>query len=148
MTAEINHQKPKRIFLIEDDFVDVMLFKRVLAQLNILHILNTFTNPEEYLEYLETGNTLPDILFLDLNTPRMNGIDLLKHFSQNKIKVTYPIIVVTTSEDDNDIKEAYRHKADGYILKSISYNSFVENINIVLNYWEVVNIPKGVLNDE
>ena len=139
--------KEKRIFLIEDDNIDIMVFKRALKQLNIVHNLTIFSNGEEFLSFCEEEPTYPDILFLDLNTPRMNGLELLKVLLPKRQNQFFPIIVLSTSGDETDVKMAYDFMANGYITKSISFNVFVENIDIVLKYWDTVKLPKGVNNE-
>ena len=133
--------KEKRIFLIEDDNIDVMVFKRALKQLDIVHKLTIFTNGEEFLKFLEENPLYPDILFLDLNTPRMNGLELLKNLLPMREICFYPIIVLSTSGEETDVTMSYKYLANGYITKSISFNVFLENINIVLKYWDTVQIP-------
>ena len=143
--AVINRNK--KIFLIEDDQIDIMVFKRAMKKLDITHSLQVFYNGEEFLEALKTQNEYPDILFIDLNTPRMNGVELLKTLVSVRENFFFPVIVITTSNEDNDIVQAYRYYANGYITKSISFYDFAETLNIVFKYWSIVQLPKGVTNE-
>jgi len=159
--------KEKKIFLIEDDNIDIMVFKRAMKQLDIAHSLTIFTNGEEFLNYFEdftflegknpqlttysktgsVGINIPDILFLDLNTNRMNGLELLQVLAPKRENLFFPIVVLSTSGDETDIRTAYKYHVNGYITKSISFNVFVENLQIVIKYWDTVKIPKGINNE-
>ena len=148
--------KELNIFLIEDDSIDIMVFKRALKQLDVAHKLTIFTNGEEFLQYYDDNSLSdkknvslygPDIMFVDLNTPRMSGIDLLKVMIDKRDRLFFPIIVLSTSAEENDISNAYKYFVNGYITKSISFNTFVENLKIVIKYWDTVQVPKGINND-
>jgi len=137
----------KRIVLIEDDNIDVMLFQRVMKQIEFPHSLKVFYNGVEFLKIFEENLALPDILFLDLNTPCMNGVELLKILMPYREKSFFPVVVLSSSDNENDINEAYKYMANGYITKSINFGTFMENIKIVLQYWDIVHVPKGVSNE-
>jgi len=137
----------KNVFLIEDDSIDVMVFQRALKKIEGYFKLKTFTNGEELIDYFEDYSEYPDILFIDLNTPRMNGIELLKKLIEYKEKYFFPVIVLSTSGEEEDIKAAYKYLANGYITKPISFDVFSENLSIVFKYWETVMLPAGSKND-
>jgi len=137
----------KNVFLIEDDSIDVMVFQRALKKIEGYFKLKTFTNGEELIDYFEDYSEYPDILFIDLNTPRMNGIELLKKLIVYKEKYFFPVIVLSTSGEEEDIKAAYKYLTNGYITKPISFDVFSENLSIVLKYWETVMLPAGSKND-
>jgi len=137
----------KKIVLIEDDDIDVMVFKRAMKQIEYRHSLKVFTNGYEFLEFIDNNSWQPEVLFLDLNTPRVNGIELLKTLIKYREKYFFPVVVLSSSDNDNDIEEAYKNMANGYITKSVTFNTFVEDLKIVLQYWDTVHIPKGVNNE-
>ena len=133
--------KYKKIYLIEDDNIDIMVFKRAMKQLNVSAEIKVFSNGEEYLDFMKENNVSCDIMFLDLNTPRMNGLELLKILSANRGNNFFPIIILSSSDEGNDVSTAYRLMANGYIMKSISFNNFVDHLDIVLKYWNIVKLP-------
>jgi CheY-like chemotaxis protein len=128
-------QKKVRVLLIEDDKIEVIKFKRAISS-----EFNDFTftlanNGREALSILE--NSFPDIILLDLNMPDTNGIDFLT-IVKNISKLKHiPIIVLTTSNNVNDVKECYKLGIAGYILKSLKYEDYQIKINTILKYWSV-----------
>jgi DNA-binding NarL/FixJ family response regulator len=137
----------KNVYLIEDDSIDVMVFKRALNKIEGQYTLRAFTNGEELINYFDIYTAYPDILFIDLNTPRMNGIEFLKQLIPHKEKYFFPVIVLSTSDEDDDINTAYKYLANGYITKSISFDLFVNNLSIVFSYWKTVILPNWSKND-
>ena len=106
------------LLLIEDDAIETMKFQRALAKLGFKHTLTEATNGEEAMALLNSGQTLPDIIFLDLNMPRMNGIEFLGILkSHDKIKYL-PTIILTTSENRDDLLECYKIGVSGYVIKT------------------------------
>jgi CheY-like chemotaxis protein len=97
------------ILLVEDDNVDVMTVKRALKDLNIKNQLVSTANGEEALEYLKNNdNNKPCIILLDLNMPKMNGIEFLTIIKADKTLKTIPVIVLTTSSQQQDIAESFK----------------------------------------
>ncbi len=130
------------IFLIEDDLIDVMVFEKTLKKLSINNKLIIFNNGIDCINYIKTNPALPAIMFIDLNTPKMNGIEFLTEINKTIFDTFFPLIVLTTSDDDNDINQAYRNHVNGYITKSISYEEFTSNLLTVLTYWNTVKLPQ------
>ena len=139
--------KLQDIFLIEDDSIDIMVFQRALKKIDGQYRLRTFPHGEDLMDYFVDNSVYPDIMFIDLNTPRMNGLELLKQLIVHKEKYFFPVIVLSTSGEEDDIKKAYESLANGYLTKPISFDVFVENLSIVLKYWETVILPKGSKNE-
>jgi len=134
----------KPILLVEDDHVDTMTVKRALKDLKIINPLVHTKNGEEALEHL-TGksNEKPCIILLDLNMPRMNGIELLKIIKANDELKKIPVIVLTTSQDAQDKIETFGLSAAGYMTKPTNYKKFVEIIRTIDVYWTVSELPDG-----
>lgn len=130
------------IFLIEDDLIDVMVFEKALKKLEINNKLLVFNNGIECMSFIKTNASYPAIMFIDLNTPKMNGIEFLIEINKMNYEVFFPLIVLTTSDDDNDINHAYKNNVNGYITKSISYDEFTATLSTVLNYWNTVKLPQ------
>ena len=134
----------KPILLVEDDDVDVMTVERALKDLNIKNQLVNKADGEEALEYLRTnGNKKPCIILLDLNMPKMNGIEFLKFVKADKSLKKIPVVVLTTSSQQRDIVESFKLSAAGYIVKSIDYAKFVKAISAVNLYWTLSELPSN-----
>lgn len=126
------------ILLIEDDEVDVMTVKRAWKQLKISNPLHHGENGEEALEYLN-GNKdqLPCLIIMDINMPRMNGIEFLKVIKKEEIFKRIPVIVLTTSKEEQDRYETFNLSVAGYIVKPLNYDQFVNVMKIIQNYWSI-----------
>jgi CheY-like chemotaxis protein len=132
------------ILLVEDDNVDVMAVERALKDLKIKNQLVSTANGEEALEYLKNdGNKKPCIILLDLNTPKMNGIEFLKIVKEDKTLKKIPVVVLTTSSQQQDIVECFKLSVAGYIVKSIDYANFAKAISTINLYWTLSELPSN-----
>lgn len=140
--------KSKPILLVEDDIVDTMTVKRAFKDLDISNDLIHVENGEEALKYLnDENNTKPVIILLDLNMPKMNGIEFLKVVHTNNLLNNIPIIVLTTSRAESDIAESFKYGASGYVIKYTDYEKSVKTIEaIVLNWIDNEHIQNGENN--
>ena len=125
------------ILLIEDDRIEVMKLKRVLSKNQLKHQLNEAKNGEEALEILRDKSKLPDIILLDLNMPKINGIEFLKILKNDPVLKYIPTVILTTSSNHNDVKQCYEIGIAGYILKPLKYEDYVDKINGLLEYWSL-----------
>jgi CheY-like chemotaxis protein len=123
------------ILFVEDDRIEVMKFNRVLKTLDTNHRLTEAANGEEALNILKGNEVIPDIIFLDLNMPKLNGIGFLKILKNDEYLKKIPTIVFTTSNNDKDIVECYRIGIAGYILKPLKYEDYQIVVKKVLDYW-------------
>ncbi|WP_108244325.1 response regulator [Muricauda brasiliensis] len=131
------------ILFIEDDAIETMKFQRTMSKLETKHSLIEAKNGEEALAYLESGKSLPDIILLDLNMPRMNGIEFLGILKQHD-KIKYlPTIVLTTSENRDDLLECYKIGIAGYIIKPLKYEDYETKLKTVLEYWNINELVKA-----
>ncbi|MDO1514135.1 response regulator [Maribacter confluentis] len=131
------------ILLIEDDLIEVMKLKRTVSKLNLKHSIIEAKNGEEALEYLKSGKKLPDIILLDLNMPRMNGIEFLNILKNDEILCYLPTIILTTSENRADLLKCYQAGIAGYVIKPLKYEDYQFKLNAVLEYWSVNQLVKG-----
>lgn len=130
------------ILLVEDDAVDVMSVKRALRELNCAHSLNVAGNGEEALAFLRgPNNPLPGIILLDINMPRMNGLDFLRILKADERLRKIPAIVLTTSKEERDRMESFNLSAAGYMIKPVEYSGFVEVVRTIQRYWELSEMP-------
>jgi CheY-like chemotaxis protein len=125
----------KKILLLEDDIVDVMTVKRAIKQLNIVNELVVKENGEEGLEFLRNTAELPGLIFLDINMPKMNGIEFLQELKKNEEWLQIPIVVLTTSKDEQDKLHTFKLGISGYMIKPVSYELFKEMVATIKNYW-------------
>lgn len=136
----MNNNKP--ILLVEDDKVDAMTVQRALKEVNFKNKLVVTENGEEALEYLlNDENEEPCIILLDLNMPKMNGIEFLKVAKNDSKLKCIPVIVLTTSKTDQDKFESFRLSVAGYMIKPVDYIKFVEIIKTIKIYWTLSELP-------
>lgn len=132
----------KPILLVEDDDVDALTTKRALGEIKVTNPLVHTFNGEEGLEYLSNGNEKPCVILLDLNMPRMNGFEFLRAIKANEALKKIPVIVLTTSDTDQNIIESYELGVAGYITKPVDYKQFVEAMKTVDMYWTLSRLPQ------
>ena len=134
----------KPILLVEDDRVDTMTVKRALKDLKVTNQLICTINGEEALEYLRNdSNKKPCVILLDLNMPKMNGVEFLRIAKADKELKKIPVVVLTTSEEEQDVVESFDLGGAGYIDKPTNYKKFVEAIRAVDLYWTLSELPDG-----
>ncbi|MCH4552867.1 response regulator [Aestuariibaculum lutulentum] len=125
------------ILLIEDDAIEVMKLNRAISSLNLNHNIIEAHNGEDALIFLEQKNNLPDIILLDLNMPKINGIEFLTILKNNDVLRYVPTIVLTTSSNQKDLLECYKIGIAGYVLKPLKYDEYVLKIESLLKYWSM-----------
>ena len=136
-------EKTLHVLLVEDDQVDVMNVQRAFKKNNITNPLFIAGNGLEALELLR-GGTIPKknrIVLLDLNMPKMNGLEFLRELRNDAELATTPVVVLTTSNADKDRVEAYQLNVAGYLLKPVTFTSFVEVMATLNKYWTLVELP-------
>ena len=141
-------EKLVNILLVEDDQVDIMNVQRAFKKNNIINPLHIANNGLEALEMLRGEdaskklNPLPKIVLLDLNMPKMNGLEFLKEIRNDENLKSLHVFVMTTSADDQDKINAYEHNVAGYILKPLSFEKFTNSVAILNNYWKLCELPE------
>ena len=135
-------QNLRPILLVEDDDVDTMIVKRTFDELKVANQLVCRVNGKEGLEYLRNGdNRKPCLILLDLNMPKMNGIEFMKIVKADEVLRKIPIIVLTTSKDEQDRVESFKVGVGGYMLKPTSYKKFVDTVRTINLYWTLSELP-------
>ena len=129
--------KTLKILLVEDDTIEVMKLKRAVDTLNLNHNILHASNGEEALEMLQNKNSLPNIILLDLNMPKINGLEFLKILKSESQLRFIPTIVLTTSLNKRDVLECYKIGIAGYLLKPLKYDEYVSRIEKLLSYWSI-----------
>ncbi len=136
------------ILLIEDDEVDVMNVKRAFKKNNIINPLYVASNGLDALSMLRSKNDEPPtipvtnlLILLDLNMPKMGGIEFLQEMREDPTLKTIPVVVLTTSNQEVDRVEAYQFNIAGYIVKPVVFSKFVETMAILNKYWTICEMP-------
>lgn len=131
------------ILLVEDDEVDVMNVQRSFKKNNISNPLYVAGNGVEALEMLRNGSvpTQNRLILLDINMPKMNGIEFLRALRADPVLRTSPVVVLTTSNDDKDRMESFQLNVAGYLLKPVTFSSFVDLMLALNKYWMLVEMP-------
>uniref|UniRef100_A0A832H4W1 Response regulator n=1 Tax=Oscillatoriales cyanobacterium SpSt-402 TaxID=2282168 RepID=A0A832H4W1_9CYAN len=136
------------ILLVEDDEVDIMNVRRAFKKNNITNPLYVVNNGIEALEALRGQNrdmqAIPSsrrIILLDLNMPRMGGLEFLQELRGDPMLRATPVIVLTTSNQDRDRIEAYNLNVAGYILKPVTFINFAEVMATLNKYWALCELP-------
>ncbi|WP_369752994.1 response regulator [Flavobacterium sp. WC2409] len=123
------------ILLIEDDAIEVMKFNRVLSTMDLKHKIIEANNGEEALTILKVKEIIPDIIILDLNMPKINGIEFLEILKGDDHLKYIPSVILTTSNNRKDVMECYRIGIAGYLLKPLKYDDYVDRIKKLIDYW-------------
>lgn len=132
----------RSILLIEDDIVDILTVKRALKDMNMSNPLIVKRNGLEALEYLKTLDTKePMLILLDINMPKMNGIEFLREFRAIERLATIPVVVLTTSRDRYDRLASFKLHCSGYMIKPVAYSQFLESMKTIKKYWEMSEFP-------
>jgi CheY-like chemotaxis protein len=130
------------ILLVEDDHVDVLSVKRAFKELKITNPLQVVGNGEAGLEWLrDEHNPKPCLILLDLNMPRMNGLEFLKVTKSDETLRRIPVIVLTSSKGEQELLETYDHGVAGYMVKPANYLQLVEVMRVIDLYWTISEIP-------
>jgi CheY-like chemotaxis protein len=136
------------ILLVEDDEVDIMNVKRAFKKYKITNPLYIAGNGIEALAMLRSSTTQTSpvpakrrLILLDLNMPKMNGLEFLQELRQDRELKRTPVIVLTTSDEDKDRIEAYNLNVAGYILKPVTFSNFAEVMVALNKYWALCEMP-------
>jgi CheY-like chemotaxis protein len=140
---EENMRGEKPILLAEDDQVDAMAIKQAFKTIHVTNRVDIVGNGEEALSYLRNSeNERPCIILLDLNMPKMDGIEFLRIAKQDKTLGSIPVVVLTTSGEEQDKVDSFSLGVAGYMLKPVDYQKFVEVVKTVDLYWTLSELPE------
>ena len=131
-----------RILFIEDDMIETMKLQRAISKFESKHQIIEAKNGEEALERLK-DSPLPDIILLDLNMPRMSGIEFLQILKSDDRLKYLPTIILTTSENRADLLTCFEVGIAGYIIKPLKYEEYENKLRKVFEYWEISELVKG-----
>lgn len=141
------------ILLIEDNPDDVKLTMRAFRQNNIANDVVVVRDGQEALDVLfgdgpfgPASGALPSLLLLDLNLPRVSGLDVLRRIRGDARTALLPVVILTSSDEDRDLIDGYRLGANSYVRKPVDFAEFAEGIRLLGLYWLVLNqtAPSGI----
>lgn len=132
------------ILLVEDDRIDAMAVKRAFRAIRVANPLVMAENGEAALAWLQDPeNPRPCVILLDLNMPRMNGIEFLRIAKADPALRRIPVVVLTTSREEEDKLNSFDLCVAGYMLKPVDYQKFVEVVKTIDLYWTLSELPDG-----
>lgn len=142
MTQEVG------ILLIEDNEGDIVLTIEALKEARVNNKVDVVKDGEQALQYLDkkgefNNATTPGLILLDINLPKIDGLEVLAHIKNNERLKVIPVVMLTTSNSEKDILESYNHHANCYITKPVGFQNFMEVISTVKEFWiSIVQLPK------
>jgi len=143
----LNYQKDVDILLVEDNPRDTELTIRALNKHNITNQLVVLEDGADALDFLfckgkysdRVISNQPKVILLDLKLPKINGLEALKAIKADKRTKMIPVVMVTSSRQDSDMKTAYEYGANSYVVKPVDFNKFVEAMSHLVLYWLLIN---------
>lgn len=141
-TLHRQNYKEVTLFIVDDDDIDAIALERALRKLRLLNTVRRARDGQEALNLLRAGEIpAPFIILLDLNMPRMNGLEFLEALRSDPTLTHAVVFVLTTSKSDEDLVAAYRKHVAGYVFKQHMDRDFLEVIGLVEHYWRLVELP-------
>ena len=145
----VDQERPIEILLVEDNPGDVRLTQEVFKEGKIHNRMSVAWNGEEALSYLRKEGRFfdairPDLILLDLNLPRKGGREVLAEIKEDPKLKCIPVVILTTSQADQDISESYKQHANCYIVKPVDLDHFIGVVRSIEGFWlQIVKLPPG-----
>lgn len=141
--------KPRKILLVEDSSDDELLIRRALAKAHVLNEVVVARDGPDALDYLEGRgefegrdvSELPSLVLLDLKLPRLSGLEVLKRIRANERTRLVPVVVLTSSDEEEDIVESRTHGSNSYVRKPVDFAKFGEAVQQIGMYWLLLDEP-------
>ncbi len=142
----MSYEKPIDILLVEDNPTDVEIIKEAFSVGKVKNNLYCVRDGQEALDFMYHENEFsdaskaprPDLILLDLNMPRVNGIEVLEKIKKDKELLKIPVIILTSSDRDRDVCESYNLGANSFITKPVEFPRFIEVVTSIQDYWLVI----------
>ena len=134
------------ILIVEDRAIDLDLTKRAFARRHLLNPIQEARDGEEALAYIErwdAGEPVPVFILLDLKLPKVSGLEVLSRLKAHPTYASIPVIVLTTSAEDQDVEAAYKLGCNSYIVKPVEFEKFIDVASQVEVYWCALNKSLG-----
>jgi len=140
--------KLKKILFAEDDLNDVELTLRALEEYNIANDIEVVHDGQEALDYLykkgkftDRPNGNPVVIFLDIKMPKVDGLEVLKHIKSDPELKTIPVVILTSSNEEQDILRSYNLGVNAYVVKPVDFYRFSDAVEQVGVFWAILNEP-------
>lgn len=134
-----------KILVIEDSVGDIKLIRRVFKSSQIKNELMIIEDGEEALNYLTDckKSDLPDLILLDINLPKVNGLEILEYLKKDAIRKAIPVVILTTSSSDKDIQKSYDSHVNSYVIKPLDFRDFIKIVQKIEGFYlGVVKLPQ------
>jgi CheY-like chemotaxis protein len=147
--THVMHGRPVEILLVEDNPADIRLTREAIKEFKIHNTLHVITNGVEALAFLRREGgyadaARPDLVLLDLNLPKKNGLDVLKEIKTDEALQHIPVVILTASKADQDVLDAYYLHANCYITKPVGLAQFEKIVRSIEEFWfTIVALPQG-----
>lgn len=134
------NQENTHILIVDDNSTDLMLMREAFADTKLNAVLHTASNGEEAMKFLRrvgehSAAPRPDLIILDLNMPRKNGHEVLSEIKNDPLLLRIPVIILTTSQAEDDVSRAYAEHANCYIRKPVDYEEFEKVMAVIERFW-------------
>ncbi len=144
--------EPSNILLVEDEEAHAELTSRAIRKAGNANRIDILTDGEEALDYVfnrakyadKTKYPLPGLIMLDIKLPGIDGIEVLKQIKEHPVLKKIPVIMLTTSDREEDICRSYIHCANSYLTKPVGFKEFEEKIMQIEFYWMILNQPPSL----
>jgi CheY-like chemotaxis protein len=137
-----------RVLLVEDNEDDIELTVDALKKHNLVNELDIIRDGAEAIDYLFCNNKWltrnsgnPAVILLDLKLPKISGLEVLKKIRENEVTKMIPVVILTSSSEEQDIIEGYRLGTNAYVVKPVVFNEFIEAVNLLGAFWGIINKP-------
>jgi len=143
----MNHLDPVDILIVEDNPSDAELIVKTLKKMHFANKIFIAEDGAEALDFIfcrgiysdRNISNPPKVIFLDLKLPKVNGLEVLKEIKSNPDTKRLPVVILTSSKEDPDIKAAYELGTNSYVVKPVDFDAFIHAVTSVGLYWVVVN---------
>ena len=134
------------VLLVEDNLDDVTLTLRALKKHNFINKIHVMNDGAAALEHIFGSSTSPApcrprVIFLDLKLPKVNGLEVLRQLKADERTRMIPVVVLTSSQEDQDVAECYKLGVNSYIVKPVEFDNFMRSVSELGLYWMLLNKP-------
>jgi CheY-like chemotaxis protein len=141
----MNDGEPLEVLLVEDNLDDVALTLRALRKHNFINKVHVVNDGAAALEHIfgrgGRDSHRPRVIFLDLKLPKVSGLEVLSKLKADERTRTIPVVVLTSSHEDQDVTECYRLGVNSYIVKPVEFDDFIRSVSELGFYWMLLNKP-------
>ncbi len=134
--------EPKNVLLVEDNAEDERLTLRAMSQCDVPNVIEVTRDGAEAIDYLFSEaviNRPPDLVLLDLKLPKLNGLEVLEKIRSDERTKNLPVVILTSSDEDIDIRRGYELGVNSYVLKPVDFNEFIDAVKQLGLYWLSMN---------